>query len=1119
MREKRWLLFFLVALQCTFSAWALPLADHTVTLNLKSVPIETFLDEVKKQAGVNLLYNSQMFADVPHITVTAKSEKWETLLKRVLNPHGFDYVVKNDIVVIRKQEQQSDNRIRGTVVDATGEPIPGASVIVKGTRTGTSTNIEGEFTLEVKGDKVALEVSFIGMKKQTVQVDATRKKALEIALVDDVKALEDVVITGYSNVRKTSFTGSSTQISGDDLRKVSQTNVMDAMQAFDPSFRLITNTQFGSDPNALPEMYIRGRSGVGVRDLDKDKLSKSNLQNNPNLPTFVMDGFEVSIEKIYDLDPSRIESMTILKDAAATAIYGSRAANGVVVISTIAPKAGQVRVSYNFTGTVEMPDLKDYNLANASEKLEIERLSGLFEDPNLGNGINDYNKKYALIQRGIDTDWKVLPLQNSFDQKHSLYIEGGTQNLRYGVDAGYNGTNGVMKGSGRDRYNIGFTLDYRMKSLQVSNSVSFTHIKSKESPYGSFGDYTCLQPYETPYDADGKLRKTLLYSKNSGRTNNNPLYEATLANYDWDSYDEVTNNLQLNWYLTDSWTLKGQFSVSRKYSNGEKFVDPLSSKTTVFSLRPSETDSRKRGDLYVDNGNDLNWNAKAFLNYTHTFNRAHNVNVSLGWEAASNTTDATNAHYRGFPSGQFHSLNYAYEIYKKPIRTEGTSRSVSMLSTVNYSWNDIYLADVSARFDGSSAFGSNQRWAPFFSGGLGVNIHNYEFLKNNKSINHLKVRGSYGRTGKVSFPAYAATTMYKTLFDEWYATGFGAVLEALGNKNLTWEKTDKFNVGIEMRFFDSRLTVDADYYYDKTIDLVNDVSLSNTSGFSSYKDNMGKVLNQGFELQVRGDIYRDRNWLVALWGNMAHNKNKILEISDSQRAYNQRIIEFYQKDVNNQDKNVIDRGPAYSIPMSQYEEGQSLTSIWAVKSLGIDPTTGQEIFLNRDGTVSDKWNATQEVVVGNTEPKFNGSIGLNLAYKEWSLFASFQYEWGAQEYNQTLVDRVENADINYNNVDLRVLTDRWQKPGDIAQFKDIKNSNHNTLPTSRFIQDKSYLRLSALTMSYDFKRDWIKKHIGLNMLRFEASTRDFINWNSIRQERGLSYPKSWTVDFSIKAQF
>ena len=1120
MRERRWLLCFLVAMCCTLSTWALPSQDKTVTLNLRNVSVETALDAVKKQTGVNMLYNSQMFKGVSPVSVNAKNERWEVALKLILNPQGFDYVVKDGIVVIRKmQTEKRENRIRGMVVDANREPIPGASIIVKGTRTGTSTNIEGEFTLDVKNDKVTLEVSFIGMKKQTLQVDASRKKMLEITLVDDVKTLDDVVVTGYSNVRKTSFTGSSTQISGDDLRKVSQTNVIGALQTFDPSFRLVSNAQFGSDPNALPEMYIRGRSGFGVKELDKDQLSKSNLENNPNLPTFIMDGFEVSIEKIYDLDPTRIESMTILKDAAATAIYGSRAANGVVVITTVAPKPGEVRVSYNFTGTLEMPDLRDYNLANASEKLEIERRAGLYDKGNNGNnttadGLNKYYEKYALIQSGIDTDWLSLPLRNAFDHKHSLYIEGGTPNLRYGVDASYNGGNGVMKGSGRDRYSIGFSLDYRVKKLQVKNTVSFGHTKSKESPYGAFSDYTSLLPYETPYK-NGTLVKQLYYSRKGSNSVNNPLYEATLSNYEWSAYDEIIDNLSVNWYLNDYLTVKGQFSVTKQYTSSERFYDPLSSKVSVYAT----TDTKLQGDLFTGEGSSLSWNSNAFLYYTRSFGN-HNFNFSGGWEASAYNTENTSAQYRGFPSGQFNSLNYASEIYKKPTLTENTTRRVSILATLNYTWNDIYLADASVRFDGSSEFGANQKWAPFFSGGLGVNIHNYDFLKGNEKINKLKVRASYGRTGKVNFPAYAATTMYETLFDEWYITGYGAVLKALGNKDLSWEKTDKFNFGIETQFFNQRLTVDLDYYYEKTIDLINDVTLSQTSGFSTYKNNMGEVENKGFEMQIRADIYRDRNWSVALWGNMAHNKNKILKISDSQKAYNERVAEFYKKELQYQAiYNTSLKDANYAVPISQYAEGESLTSIWAVRSLGIDPTTGKELFLNRDGSITDTWDASQEVVVGNTEPKLNGSIGLNATYKNWSLFAAFQYEFGGQEYNQTLVDRVENADIANGNVDLRVLTQRWQKPGDVAEFKNIADSKLTTLPTSRFVQDKKYIRLSALTLSYDFNREWIKKHLHMNMLRLEMSSSDFINWNSIRQERGLSYPKSWKVDFSLKAQF
>lgn len=1105
--------------------------NKKISVTCKNEPLASALKKVEKASGYKVLFTYDEVQNYK-VTISAKGQEVSHVLKTIFDKLPFDYKFKGKYINVSKRErrilnisdgpEKGDHIVRGVVFDVHGSPIPGVLITVVGKHRGTTTNVEGVFGLDLQASKALVEFSFIGMKKKRVTL-TSQSAYVKVTLEDESHELGETVITGYRNVNKNSYTGSSTQILGDDLRKVSQTNILDAIQSFDPSFRIMDNTQFGSDPNATPEMMIRGQSGVGNRTLDTDKLSKSNLKNNPNLPTFIMDGFEVSIEKIYDLDPTRIESITILKDAAATAIYGSRAANGVVVVTTVAPKPGEVRVSYGFTGTLETPDLRDYNLANASEKLEIERRAGLFEKgyPGINSesaGVNAYNQKLALIKRGIDTDWLSIPLRNGFDQKHSVFIEGGTQNLRYGIDGSFNKVQGVMKGSGRDRYAVGISLDYRLKKFQVKNTTTFNHMKSKESPYGSFSDYTCLMPYDTPYE-DGVLTQKLNYSvSNNNRTLNNPLYEATLGNYNTTSYDEYVNNLSFNWYINDYWMAKGQFSVSKRYNRSEKFVDPLSSSTSAISESAS-SQKDKLGDLYTTSGNNLNLTGNAFIYYNQSFGK-HNLNGSAGWEVNTSTYDNISAHYRGFPSGQFHSLNYANEIYKKPTKSEGTSRMVSMLATANYTWNNIYLLDLSVRFDGSSEFGSNQRWAPFFSTGAGINIHNYDFLKGNKYINKLKLRGSYGRTGKVNFPDYAAQTVYEPLFDEWYATGYGAVLMALGNKDLTWEKTDKYDFGIETQLFNERLTLDFDYYYEKTIDLVNDVSLSNTSGFSTYKNNMGEVENKGFELTARYDAIKNKNWLVAFWGNIAHNTNKILKISDSQRAYNQRVAEFYKKEqINQEDIGSSLTDANYSVPIAQYEEGQSLTSIWAVKSLGIDPTTGKEIFLNRDGTVTDKWDATQEVVCGNTQPDFNGAFGVNISYKQWSLFASFLYEWGGQQYNQTLVDRVENAKIAQGNVDLRVLTDRWQKPGDVAQFKNIKDASLTTLPTSRFVQNNSFLRLNALTLTYDFNREWLKRNLGLRMLRLEASTSDLINWNTVRQERGLSYPKSYKFNFSVKAQF
>ena len=486
--------------------------------------------------------------------------------------------------------------------------------------------------------------------------------------------------------------------------------------------------------------------------------------------------------------------------------------------------------------------------------------------------------------------------------------------------------------------------------------------------------------------------------------------------------------------------------------------------------------------------------------------------------APSTNTSSTSAHYRGFPSGEFHSLNYAAEIYKKPTKSENTTRLFSTIGSLNYTYDNIYLLDAAVRFDGSSEFGSNQKWAPFFSGGIGLNIHNYEFLKGNRYINQLKIRGSYGRTGKVNFAPYAATTMYEAMFDEWYVTGYGVTLKALGNRNLSWEKTDKFDVGFDFQFFNQRLTITGDYFYEKTIDLINDVTLSTTSGFSTYKNNLGEVENKGVEFQIRGDIVQTKNWNLALWGNLSHNKNKILKISDSQKAYNERVQKYYAEAEQYQNTVNASSDSKYAIPIPQYAEGGSITSIWGVQSLGIDPTTGKELFLNRDGSVSSTWQASQQVVLGNTEPKVQGSFGFNLGYRNWTLFASFLYECGGQAYNQTLVDNVENADIAYSNVDLRVLTDRWQKPGDITQLKDIKDRNATTLPSSRFVQTNNLLNMSALTLSYDFERKWIQK-MHMNMLRIEISTNDLFYISTVKRERGLDYPKAWDINFAVKVQF
>ena len=1099
--------------------------QQNITVQFEQQSLSEVLRVLKQKTNYEFLYNDEEIKGITGITRSFTNASVQEILTACLAGTKYSFKIVDNLIVITPDDKKDEIKkvtVKGKVIDERGEVLPGVTVLLKGTTVGVVTDIDGKFKIELpKRDTMILAFTFVGMKSHELNVGRIKdlSKEVTIRLEPDSEDLDEVVVTGYANVRKESFTGSSISVKREDLLKASATNVIQALSTFDPSFRIQQSNKWGSDPNMIPEIYIRGRSGIGVKQLDQDALSKSALKNNPNLPVFIMDGFEVSVQKVYDMDPNRVETINILKDAAATAMYGSRAANGVIVITTRAPKAGEVTISYNLTGTISMPDLSDYNLSNAREKLEIERLAGLY-DYGKESGIqkyyqllNEYNKRLARIEEGVNTDWLSIPLRNAVNHKHSFMIEGGNTDLRYALEADYSNDNGVMKGSFRDNLNLGLNLIYTYKNLQVNNNITYGYTHGKESPYGNFSDYAHLQPYDRPYDKNGNLIEELEFSQNGTQKINNPLYEALLNNYQFEKQDEFIEQILAQWFVTDYLTIKGQLALTKQIGKTEQFIDPYSANATgrIGKEAPS-----LYGDLYLSRSDMTKWDAQIAVYLNKSFG-LHNLNISTTLNALSTKSEYTSSHYRGFPSGEFHTPNFAAEVYLKPTKNTDVKRLVGFLLSANYSWNDIYLADLSVRFDGSSEFGSEQKWAPFWSGGVGINIHKYNFLKDSQIINQLKLRMSYGQTGKVNFPAYSAATKYAT-YDRWYTTGFGVYLRALGNPNLKWETTNKLNVGTDLTFWKERVNIVFDYYHNKTVDLITDVTLPGSAGFSSYKDNLGETLNEGVDLQVRFDVYRDKDWYVSLWGNMNHNKNKILKVSDALKAYNDQVNESYKDAEQDQESNNVIRDDKYSEPIMKYEEGASLTSIFAMRSMGIDPVTGREIFLERDGSLSKTWKASEQVVVGDTEPKASGSFGCNITYKNLSLFASFSYDWGKQTYNQTLVDQVENADIENSNVDRRVLTDRWQKPGDIAPLKDIREQARTTLPTSRFVQDENVLSLSSLTLSYDFTTDWLKK-IYLKTLRLELSTNEIFRVSSVKLERGTSYPFARSVNFSLRATF
>ncbi|MDL2320650.1 TonB-dependent receptor, partial [Alistipes sp. OttesenSCG-928-B03] len=599
----------------------------------------------------------------------------------------------------------------------------------------------------------------------------------------------------------------------------------------------------------------------------------------------------------------------------------------------------------------------------------------------------------------------------------------------------------------------------------------------------------------------------------SGVQINNPLYEAKLANRDFTRYNEFSNNFDLQWLPFDFLSVKGQVSITKNYSASERFIDPLSYKVTAAET----SDMLLTGDLYLNNGESTELDTKLMAYFAKSVGR-HDFNIAAGFNLMSSRSESTYMHYRGFPSGKQSSPNYAAEVYGKPTKTQSISRLFGALTTLNYTYANIYLVDASVRVDGSSKFGKDQKWAPFWSAGFGVNIHNYKFMGGQDVVNELRLKASYGETGKTNFDPYLSRTTYSTLSEEWYMTGFGMVLKAMGNNALSWEVTRKWNMGLDLSLWQNRVTANLTYYHDKTVDLVNSVTIPSSNGFTSYSDNLGEVVNKGFEVSARVAVVRQKDLQLNLWGNVAHNKGELVKISESMRDYNLLVEKEFKEAEEGQSTSAAATDPKFSKPLRRYENGSSLTSIWGMRSLGIDPTTGKELFVNRDGSISHVWLASQEMALGDTEPKLSGNFGFNLSYRNFTLYAGMSFEFGGQIYNQTLVDNVENARVQYMNVDKRVLTDRWQNKGDVTALKDIRDRGTTTLPTSRFVQDNNEVAFTTLTLGYDFDKKVLDR-IGLRFLRLEVQMNDIARWSSVRIERGTNYPFARQVNFTLRTSF
>ncbi|MBO5679920.1 MAG: SusC/RagA family TonB-linked outer membrane protein [Bacteroidaceae bacterium] len=978
------------------------------------------------------------------------------------------------------QAEDGNTEISGVVVDKkTKEPLIGVNVAIwEGDElaTGVSTDFDGAFHMTTSLSSFELKVSYMGYKEATFNSKSHKLIDMFIELEEDANTLGDVVITGFVAKNKETFTGSVTEMSGLELRQVSGTNLIGAISALTPGMAMVQNTAEGSNPNHTPELVLRGMS------------SFSNSGQQVNQPTIILDGTEITMQDLYDLDINEVEKITVLKDASATALYGSKAANGVIVITRKPIHESTVRVQYNFTGNLQFPVLSDYNVLNASEKLEYERLAGLY---NAYGQISSetglplqyeydeiYNQRYKLIQAGLNSDWLSQPARTAFSNEHSVRVYGGAQNLRYELTGRFGDTRGVMKDDYRKRYNLGFKLDYHIGTLVLSNRTTYQEVNTKDTPYGSFSQYVEMNPYDRIYNADGSINTDLTWDLD------NPLYEATLGSFSKSATRTLSNSSDLRWDINKMFLVTGHFNVSSDMGSTDVFTSP---KSLIYK---KETDLSKKGQYTKGMSDGISYNGNLVGTFNKFFDDESLVSLSTGWEINYANSSSETIQAIGFFNDHLSYIGNAvsYPNSDKPYGSQYETADVGAFVTGNASWRNRYFVDGTWRTTGSSQFGENNRYGHFWSSGLGWNILNEPFMKEAKQhFDIFKVRGSTGYTGKVSFSPFQAMTMYQYSNNYEYKNGIGAIPVTIGNIDLTWERTMNYNVGLDLSMFDRRLNFTLDAYIRNTTDLLLDKAYAPSTGVTTAKANLGELQNKGIEYQLDGYIIRNNDfyWRLATMGYM--NRNKITKIDKALEEINK--------------ENQANASTSLT-PLPQYAEGESVTALKLVRSAGIDPATGKEVYIKRDGTLTFEYDSADRVLIGDTEPAFNGTFSTNVFWKGFSVYALFSYRMGAWVYNTTRVSKVEGSDPQYN-ADKRVFDDRWKQPGDVAFYKNIADSSRPE-QTTRFAEQEYTLTLGSLNLSYEFGED-VCKSMHVRNMRTGINFTDILRLSTVKIERGTNY--------------
>jgi len=917
-------------------------------------------------------------------------------------------------VLVPAQVTAKDIIVKGTVRDKSS-PLPGVTISLKGnSKIGVASDVNGDFTLQVPENGILI-FKAVGYLSQEVYVNG--KSTLAVTLVEDISDLSEVVVVGYTSKSLSELSSSVTVVSGEKLRDVTSDNVTSMLQGKAPG--VIVSSPSGS-PNAQPSIIVRGSSSITAGAG----------------PLFVVDGIIGGTA-----NPNDVETVTILKDAAATGLYGSRASNGVIIITTKTGKAGKNQVNFNATTGISKATMGEFGVMNAQQLYDYQQT---FFDP----AVFQRDRPSSLLSQ--DTDWRNLAFQNGLTQNYTLSVSGGSEKTQVYVSGNFYNEDGTLRTTGAKAYNLRTNISHNINNkLKLGVRLDAGYRKYQDDASGNYGALvgaTRNLPWDNPNHADGTIKKGTEEGW-LGREKDNFLH-GWQYNINGAKRTSLNGDLKLDYFITDDLTFTTSNRVSYSNTKGELYFD-VRAKAGI-GLGQLTNDFSHGSSLITSNR----------LLYEKNFGK-HNISAIAVAEAEKNYADANRLLGQGFVAG-LKVMNAASQILSSGNLNGSTNENSFSkgLVQLDYNFDNRYFAVGSYIKESSSRFGANNRSGDFYTLGASWILSNEGFMKGQDTFDLLKFRASYGSTGNAQIGNYQTLGLYS--FSSQYA-GFSASTPfQLANNDLTWEKAKTFNLGLDMSMF-KRLALNVDVYDKTSAALLLNVQLPYTSGFSSVIQNVGSVRNRGLEINLNTvNLNGAFKWETNV--NIAFNKSKVLKLDNG-------------KDI------ITDNGFA---PPTIVSVGHDLNSFYMRKWAGVDPANGDPLWEkittdangNKTTTTTNLLSEATSQFVGSFSPDFTGGFTNTFTYKAFSLSAFFNFVSGNEVFNssRTSFDS-DGAYETVNNMLPRKDWSRWEKAGDIAThpkavFGGNKNSNKIS---SRYLEDGSYIRLRNVNLGYELPASFLSR--------------------------------------------